>query len=946
MLSLAVESPSFGAPLTPTELQQFADSLQPFDAVSVLFREPLSANPAHIRSWRGVVVPLNSSSSCEPSTKWIAFDEARLGSLVPLPLSRDKASLVEFLAVRRVPHSHPECPETAPIHSTPLRGSKAAEQLKKDVLDTSGTEGGGRRGSCHADPHSGLGSRQESRNDLESPDASSFRFHSGSSLLGTAMTGRLFPERNLILFVCMTELQDPEMLEDSGLVCKYIKSPLEALHFIEKYCDSLAAVVTSSCKQEFEVEGVSGLDVCQDVRKRRGGDDVKPPFAVLVTKSFTMHEFVKECDVFVNPATQADGTRIAVKEVLRRLVPPTVVWVVQSTALVTDDTKKSVSDLGFTLRLFDSTLGAYEFVATCPWNVAAVVTSPFYDLVHKRELTGIEFAARLRERQACRFVAPFLLLLHTPSDLLTSRCKDVFDELLEVTDALTPMLNILREKVKPRVDRAALPGAVIFGRACYISLSNTFPSKFTAKIADEEFEFPNVEQFFQAVKHYGTREHFHAIRTNPSVHGALQLSWSLMIHSRAWNALRDDIMRFALFQKFKNGEFRNALLATGTKEIIQTTPVHDMYWGDGNQDGGRGHGRNRLGELLMEMRERIRRSSHDELLFPYARLKVLNQAENQADTRKYHSNNVFQIDYKTVLGTGGFGKVFKATDTFTSQAVAVKVMQLRRGLAPADVRREFEVLARIDDPNVVKVLNAEFDEDEAKIFMEFMSGGSVDSLVKKFRMYEPAIRHHIKQILDGLDALHRQYNIVHCDIKPQNFLIDGNVTKLSDFGSSCVSTNMAVTAGTYLYMSPSRLSNNEGSKADDIWAVGCSVVRMAMGGHHQPWMREDESPNDPALDLPRLIYRATQPPYHPAIPSKLSPKCQAFAGRCFTPNPEYRPSAGELLNDPWFFDPVPGVEPLADYLCDSATRTGAEDREVFSRCISFADAKSADVFRT
>ena len=135
------------------------------------------------------------------------------------------------------------------------------------------------------------------------------------------------------------------------------------------------------------------------------------------------------------------------------------------------------------------------------------------------------------------------------------------------------------------------------------------------------------------------------------------------------------------------------------------------------------------------------------------------------------------------------------------------------------------------------------------------------------------------------------------------------------------------TAGTMLYMSPTRLAHNIGSFADDIWAIGCSVVRMALGGNLQPWMREDEDPR--GLGIPQLLFRAHQPPHHPAIPARLSHKAQAFVLRCFTRDPEFRPSASELLNDPWFFDPVEGVEPVDEYMkdiniCDA-------DREHFTR---------------
>lgn len=69
-----------------------------------------------------------------------------------------------------------------------------------------------------------------------------------------------------------------------------------------------------------------------------------------------------------------------------------------------------------------------------------------------------------------------------------------------------------------------------------------------------------------------------------------------------WESVKEDVMRRALAAKFAaHGELRELLLSTGDAELIEHTR-RDAYWGD----GGDGHGRNRLGHLLMELRERLR----------------------------------------------------------------------------------------------------------------------------------------------------------------------------------------------------------------------------------------------------------------------------------------------------------------------------------------------------
>lgn len=150
--------------------------------------------------------------------------------------------------------------------------------------------------------------------------------------------------------------------------------------------------------------------------------------------------------------------------------------------------------------------------------------------------------------------------------------------------------------------------------------------------------------------------------------------------------------------------------------------------------------------------------------------------------------------FHKVLGRGAYGSVYQARDLHTNQIVAWKVANVAK--ADEALRKEFQLLATVDDPNVVRVLHAELpDSATATIYMEYMSGGSLEEQARIFRLHEVAIRNCVAQILDGLDALHRRYSIVHCDLKPGNVLIRDGEVKLSDFGASAfVSTKEAPVA--------------------------------------------------------------------------------------------------------------------------------------------------------
>lgn len=119
------------------------------------------------------------------------------------------------------------------------------------------------------------------------------------------------------------------------------------------------------------------------------------------------------------------------------------------------------------------------------------------------------------------------------------------------------------------------------------------------------------------------------------------------------------------------------------------------------------------------------------------------------------------------------------------------------------------------------------------------------------------------------------------------------------------------------------METNEASYADDVWAVGCIVVRLALGGPFQPWW----DPNDRqrlTIDQVRMCHLMTHEPFHPHIPTQLSPFAKQFVKRCFTRNPQKRPTAAALSKDPWFMSGSAGMERIEDY---RAARYNSNDQQ-------------------
>jgi ribA/ribD-fused uncharacterized protein len=116
--------------------------------------------------------------------------------------------------------------------------------------------------------------------------------------------------------------------------------------------------------------------------------------------------------------------------------------------------------------------------------------------------------------------------------------------------------------------------------------------------------WPTSEHYFQAQKFAGT-DREEEIRQAKSAMIAARMGRSRSHRLRPdWEHIKDAIMREAVLAKFtQHDELRGILLETGDARLVEHTE-NDAYWGD----GGDGRGRNRLGEILMSVRDELRRS--------------------------------------------------------------------------------------------------------------------------------------------------------------------------------------------------------------------------------------------------------------------------------------------------------------------------------------------------
>lgn len=126
---------------------------------------------------------------------------------------------------------------------------------------------------------------------------------------------------------------------------------------------------------------------------------------------------------------------------------------------------------------------------------------------------------------------------------------------------------------------------------------------------------------------------------------------------------------------------------------------------------------------------------------------------------------------------------------------------------------------------------SEWNKEFLKIYMEFVDGGSIASLIKTYNPFtENIAARYTKQILEGLEYLH-YHKVVHWDIKGANVLVTRNgVVKLSDFGSAKRICSYEVSMiGTIAWMAPEVIAAKGYNWFADIWSLGCTVYEMLTG---------------------------------------------------------------------------------------------------------------------
>ena len=245
------------------------------------------------------------------------------------------------------------------------------------------------------------------------------------------------------------------------------------------------------------------------------------------------------------------------------------------------------------------------------------------------------------------------------------------------------------------------------------------------------------------------------------------------------------------------------------------------------------------------------------------------------------------------------GEVWRARDTRLNRDVAIKLLPATFALDGerlARFRREAQVLASLNHPNVAAIYGLEECDGVTALILELVPGPTIADRIAQGPIPIDEALPIARQIAEALEVAHER-GIVHRDIKPANIKLteDGSV-KVLDFGLAKIladdsvesdlshsptlikGTQAGVILGTAAYMSPEQARGKTVDKRADVWAFGCVLFEMLTGKK----IFSGESLTDILAEVVK------EEPHWSSLPPSTPPSIQRLLHRCLTKDPKQR----------------------------------------------------------
>ena len=211
------------------------------------------------------------------------------------------------------------------------------------------------------------------------------------------------------------------------------------------------------------------------------------------------------------------------------------------------------------------------------------------------------------------------------------------------------------------------------------------------------------------------------------------------------------------------------------------------------------------------------------------------KSNNNINENTENDLNRNMFEFNTVIGKGGFGKVWKVQYKKTNEYFALKEMSKRKILdkkSEKSINSERKFLSILNHPFIVNMHYAFQDNDNLYLVMDMLSGGDLRYHCSRYRSFsEEQTRFFIACITYSLEYIHTN-NVIHRDIKPENLVLDDKgYVRVTDFGIAKYNTadNSSETSGTPGYMSPEVMNAENHSFTADFFAIGVIGYEFLMG---------------------------------------------------------------------------------------------------------------------
>ena len=264
----------------------------------------------------------------------------------------------------------------------------------------------------------------------------------------------------------------------------------------------------------------------------------------------------------------------------------------------------------------------------------------------------------------------------------------------------------------------------------------------------------------------------------------------------------------------------------------------------------------------------------------------------------------------SLLGAGGMGEVYLASDTRLQRTVAIKILPVHLSSNP-DLRARFmqeaKSISSLQHPNICVVHDIGTQDGVDFMVMEHVSGQPLDKVIPSGGLPANVATRYAVQIADALARAHAS-GIVHRDLKPANIMVDDTgLVKILDFGlaklvapepradvgatlsGAGASTSPGMIVGTLAYMSPEQAEGKSADARSDVFSFGAVFYEMLTG------KRAFDA--DSSAALMAAVMRDDPKPVS-ELRHDIPPELRSIVSRCLKKNPNERYASGaELLHE-------------------------------------------------